>query len=219
VHFETDGSIVVGLSDTLAILGQDGQVRPGWPSTGHASIFAVALDPAGTIYAAVGRENGKVQPQLLAFDPAGSAKAAWQPYLAPSGRWISGLNLAPDGTIYVTLSKFDHTAPDLVTALTPGGVPLASWPSSIESWVMSLNGGQAVGPDGTIYLVSSPSSGSTAASVSALNSSGIVAGWPQKMTAGFPRLLPRTDGSLLVGINGPASADVIAFSRGGQPLR
>jgi hypothetical protein len=84
---------------------------------------------------------------------------------------------------------------------------------------MSLNGGQAVGPDGTIYLVSSLSSGSTAASVSALNSSGIVAGWPQTMPTGFPRLLPRTDGSLLVGINGPTSSDVIAFSRGGQPLR
>src|SRR5665647_3035605 len=64
--------------------------------------------------------------------------------------------------------------------------PLVSWPSSIESWFMSLNGGQAVGPDGTIYLVSSLSSGSTAASVSALNSSGIVAGWPQTMPTGFP---------------------------------
>src|SRR5450759_2863164 len=62
--------------------------------------------------------------------------------------------------------------------------PLVSWPSSIESWFMSLNGGQAVGPDGTIYLVSSLSSGSTAASVSALNSSGIMAGWLQTMPTG-----------------------------------
>ena len=214
IAFEPGGDVVAALSDTIVVLGPDGKSRPGWPKNGYRSIGALAVGPDGGIYAAPAFVNGKVQFQVLAFNPDGTAKVDWRPFLAPSGRWITGLTVVADGTVYATLSHFDGASPDVIVAIGPEGKQLASWSTSADSWGAI----PVFAPDGTMYALGSPTSRTTTSSIVAYDEKGPKAGWPQTMPAGGIRLLPRGDGSLIVGINGAAGSQVIAFSADGVPL-
>jgi hypothetical protein len=214
IAFEPGGEIVAALSGTIVMFGQDGQPRPGWPKNRYMSIVALAVGPDGSIYATPSVVNGKTQSQVLAFNPDGTPKVGWRPFLPPPGHWISGLTFVADGTLYATLSHLDGTPPDLIVAIGPDGSQLASWPTTADSWGPP----PVFAPDGTVYVLGTQTSGGTPSSIAAYNQKGPKAGWPQTVPAGGISLVPRADGSLLVGISSATSSQVIALSADGSQL-
>lgn len=186
----------------IVALGTDGRPRAGWSPVVVAPSpdTQIAAGPTGAVYV-LAKEYGH-SPVVVAVDSTGKpddgfdAKAA--AVLGPLGAeaYTQGLELAPDGTLFLAIDIVVTTGPSKpaqIVALGPDGGLVAGWPfrpGSFFLWVRP-------GPDGSVWVWMG-SAGASTPRLAVLGTDGIIKpGWP---------------------VLGPPTLHDIAFDRQGVPF-
>jgi hypothetical protein len=199
----------------LALLDRTGTPRRGWPiaftdSTSCRLLFPLEDGSVRVVCDPPGPQTEPAHVPAFAFDSAGRSMAGWPVQLRP-GYWNAGrvvgdeLTLVTDARVPVTTVAADGT-------LRSG--------TDVEACC----GEWAVGPDGIVYGARSVSGGTEGSAevsqITALDLSGVRAGWPVKMDgiASGPAFGPGGRIVLTVGSFVRATSRVLVFDRNGKAV-
>ena len=142
----------------VTALDAAGHTKPGWPIEARpGSAFAtLALGPDGSVFLdeCGGLDVGCAIHRLGAD---GREVSGWPfdvpaDFACPSGDqcYSSGLDVGPNGTVYVTSQRVDERR---LMAIDAGGGMMPGWPLVLDGYDWSE---QQLGHDGTVYLIRRP---------------------------------------------------------------
>jgi len=150
---EGDDRIVIALDAA-------GHIQPGWPFEARpGSAFAtLATGPDGSVFLDECGSPG-VGCAIHRLDAEGREVSGWPfdaptDFACPAGDqcYSSGLDVGPNGTVYVTRTSRRSDELRLI-ALDAGGDIMPGWPLVLDGYDWS---DKQLGPDGTVYLIRRP---------------------------------------------------------------
>jgi hypothetical protein len=235
MHVQTapgpDGSLLVTIptqgGSTLAILDRGGKARPGWPiavvgatpcgqlhpvSDGSVRVVCTLIEPNGDVSSPTG---------VFAFDANGRLLPGWP--LALDGNTLAERMVGDELTMFASwgLDDNDDGQPTeelgLVTIGDTGEVR-----NGTRVPMFCCEYAPTIGPDGVataVINISGNGDGSKMSSeVTAMDQSGVVAGWPRLIDgiAAAPAFVSGERILVAVGMPGDATSDAHTFTRDGK---
>jgi hypothetical protein len=180
----------------VAVIGDDGHPKAGWPVTLQGAASPPAFGADGTIYLSQAG-LGTTPSQVTAYDYTGNLKAGWPVQLPVGYGPFTGDSssstpqppvVGDDGTVYAAATKNDWTG--LVVAFDTGGNPVPGWPAALPQAFAAISGEGVSVPDtnpGPMFVTSPSGPGSL---VLMLEGEIVALGRDGKIQAGWPYLIP-----------------------------